>query len=322
MNKTQLLSECNPATIEHAATQLINGRLVAFPTETVYGLGADASNSKAVQRIYEVKGRPSDHPLIVHISSINSLELWASEIPEYATKLACDYWPGPMTLVLPRTSQAGDFITGHQDSVALRIPDNPVALALLMSFELKGGFGIAAPSANRFGQVSPTSAQDVLAELGDYLEFGDLILQGVNCDIGIESTIIDCTKAAPRILRPGAVTKIKIQESTGLEELLVPDPSPRVSGLLEKHYAPWAKVILDKVPKKGQGFIALSENLTPEGVLRIAAPASVEEFAQVLYSSLRKADELKLSEVVVIVPVGQNLERAIKDRLMKAAQGR
>jgi L-threonylcarbamoyladenylate synthase len=322
MNDSQFLSQCTADAIDSAASKLIAGHLVAFPTETVYGLGADASNEEAVRRIYEVKGRPVDHPLIVHISSMNLLDVWASDIPEYAIKLARDYWPGPMTLVLKRTSKARDFITGGQDSVAIRVPNNLIALSLVQAFESKGGKGIAAPSANRFGHVSATSPGDVLVELGDYLSPGDLILQGGKCDIGIESTIIDCTNSVPQILRPGAITNAKIRITTGLEVLNGVETKVRVSGALGKHYSPAAKVILDQVPKAGQGFLALASIETPDGVLRIAAPASVSEFAHVLYGSLRRADELKLSEVVVIVPIGDNLESGIKDRLIKAAQGR
>jgi L-threonylcarbamoyladenylate synthase len=320
MNISQFLSACTADALDKAASKLVAGHLVAFPTETVYGLGADASNSAAVRRIYEVKGRPEDHPLIVHISSMNHLDVWASSIPEYAIKLARDFWPGPMTLVLKRTSKAKDFITGSQDSVALRVPNEPVALALIKAFEKLGGKGIAAPSANRFGQVSPTSSHDVFVELGKFLGQSDLILDGGKCRVGIESTIIDCTSASPRILRPGAVTKAMIEKATGLEILIGVEFNVRVSGGLDKHYSPRAEVILDESPKAGQGFIALSKIPTPAGAIRIASPDSVEEFAHILYESLRKADELNLSQVVVIAPNGENLEIGIQDRLSKSAK--
>ena len=322
MNDSQFLSQCTAEAIDSAASKLIAGHLVAFPTETVYGLGADASNEEAVRRIYEVKGRPVDHPLIVHISSMNLLDVWASDIPEYAIKLARDYWPGPMTLVLKRTSKARDFITGGQDSVAIRVPNNPIALSLLQAFESKGGKGIAAPSANRFGQVSPTSSEDVISELASFLIEGDLILKGGKCEVGIESTIIDCTSAAPKILRPGAITKEMIETST---EVHVPNDGSsdiRVSGALDKHYAPSAKVILDQIPQFGQGFIALSNSPTPEGVIRIASPKDIVEFAQILYDSLRKADFLELKEVVVTQPIGNGLAKGVRDRLKKASRGR
>lgn len=322
MNNSQFLSKCTADVIDNAAAHLIAGHLVAFPTETVYGLGADASNEEAVRRIYEVKGRPTDHPLIVHISSVNSLHTWASDIPEYAIKLARDYWPGPMTLVLKRTSEAKNFITGGQDSVAVRVPNNSVAIALLQAFESKGGKGIAAPSANRFGQVSPTSSRDVLVELGNYLSIHDLILDGGKSAVGIESTIIDCTKDAPQILRPGAITSAMIEKSTGVEILAAIESDIRVSGSLEKHYAPIAKVILDQPPRVGQGLIAISNIATPEGVFRIAAPDTAEEFSRILYESLRKGDTLGIREVVVIQPIGYGIEIGIRDRLNKAARGR
>jgi L-threonylcarbamoyladenylate synthase len=322
MSNSQFFSECSADAIDNAAKHLIAGNLVAFPTETVYGLGADASNDAAVRRIYEVKGRPTDHPLIVHISSVNTLHQWASDIPEYAIKLARDFWPGPMTLILKRTTNAKNFITGGQDSVAVRVPNNSIAIALLQAFESKGGQGVAAPSANRFGQVSPTSAQDVFTELENFLSTNDLILEGGKCSIGIESTIIDCTNESPQILRPGAISSAMIEKSSGVEIFAGVKSDIRVSGNLEKHYAPQAKVILDEIPKAGQAFIALSDIATPEGVFRIAAPETAEEFSRILYESLRKGDTLSIKEVVVIQPIGHGIEIAIRDRLKKAAQGR
>jgi L-threonylcarbamoyladenylate synthase len=322
MNDSQFLSQCTAEAIDSAASRLKAGHLVAFPTETVYGLGADASNEEAVRRIYEVKGRPVDHPLIVHISSMNLLDVWASDIPEFAIKLARDYWPGPMTLVFKRTSEARDFITGRQDSVAIRVPNNLIALSLLQTFESKGGKGIAAPSANRFGQVSPTSSEDVISELASYLIEGDLILEGGKCNVGIESTIIDCTCATPKILRPGAITKEMVEDSTEIEVSEDGLSNIRVSGALDKHYAPNAKVILDQIPQFGQGLIALSNFPTPKGVIRIASPKDNVEFAQILYESLRKADLLELKEVVVTQPLGNGLALGVRDRLNKAAKGR
>ena len=176
---------------------MINGNLVAFPTETVYGLGADATNKDAVARIYEVKGRPLGHPLIVHISAIERLDKWARDIPEYAVKLARNFWPGPMTLILRRTNLAKDFITGGQDCVGIRVPSHTVSLKLIREFESQGGFGVAAPSANRFGAVSPTTAIAVEEELAKFLSENDQILDGGNCMVGIESTILDCTRSKP-----------------------------------------------------------------------------------------------------------------------------
>jgi len=310
----------------NAAGILINGGLVAFPTETVYGLGADACNEMAVASIYSVKGRPADHPLIVHVPSLDSLGEWAADVPAYAIVLARDYWPGPMTLVLKRSSLAGDFITGGQDTVGVRVPNHPVALGLLEAFARAGGKGVAAPSANRFGNVSPTTAQAVSDELSDYLAESDLILDGGACAVGVESTIIDCTGENPQVLRPGAVTLDLIRYSTGLEVYgsvtRGMTPKIRVSGSLESHYAPKAKVILDQISIFGQGLIAMAEIPTPDGVVRLADPKSHDEFAKLLYSALRAADEKGLSEVVIEQPQGEGIAIAIRDRLARASQGR
>jgi L-threonylcarbamoyladenylate synthase len=305
-----------------AAANLLAGGLVAFPTETVYGLGADACNAEAVARIYSVKGRPADHPLIVHIASMDGLGDWADDVPGYAISLARDFWPGPMTLVVKRSGLAGDFVTGGQDTVGVRVPNHPVALGLLEAFERAGGKGVAAPSANRFGNVSPTTAQAVDEELGDYLADGDQILDGGACDVGVESTIIDCTGDVPKILRPGAITAQMIAESTGLEVVgVVEESAIRVSGSLEAHYAPAATVVLDQSPVPGQGFIAMANVVASEGVVRLAAPTTHEEFARVLYSALRTADEQGLETVVVAQPTGDGIAVAIRDRLKRAAFG-
>jgi len=302
-----------------AARRLIAGDLVAFPTETVYGLGADASNSAAVARIYSVKGRPNDHPLIVHITSMDRMGDWASEVPEYAIALAREFWPGPMTLVLKRSELAGDFVTGGQDTVGVRVPDHVVALALLEAFEKAGGKGVAAPSANRFGHVSPTTAAAVVEELADYLSKDDLVLDGGACAVGVESTIIDCTGLIPRVLRPGAISTAMIEEVTGLNALNVDGVDEiRVSGSLENHYAPAAKVLLCEIPIAGQGFIAHKNIETPQGVIRLASPVDNEEFAQILYSALRDADARGLAEIVVTPPIGTGIAVAIRDRLKRA----
>jgi L-threonylcarbamoyladenylate synthase len=302
-----------------AAAVLISGGLVAFPTETVYGLGADACNEMAVARIYSVKGRPSDHPLIVHVPSMDLLGDWAADVPAYAIALARDYWPGPMTLVVTRSELAGDFITGGQDTVGVRVPNHPVALGLLEAFARAGGKGVAAPSANRFGNVSPTTAQAVSDELSDYLVMSDVILDGGACAVGVESTIIDCTGDVPKILRPGAITQEMIEHSTGLDGLDADGAAIRVSGSLESHYSPIAKVVLDQSPVAGQGFIAMADVASGAGVIRLAAPTTHEEFARVLYSALRAADEQGLSTVVVAQPGGNGIAIAIRDRLMRAA---
>jgi L-threonylcarbamoyladenylate synthase len=302
-----------------AAAVLLSGGLVAFPTETVYGLGADACNAGAVARIYSAKGRPADHPVIVHVPSMDALGDWADDVPEYAIALARDYWPGPMTLVLTRGELAGDFITGGQDTVGVRVPNHPVALGLLEAFARAGGRGVAAPSANRFGNVSPTTANAVSDELSDYLADGDLILDGGACEVGVESTIIDCTGDVPKILRPGAVTEEMIEHSTGLDVVDADGVAIRVSGSLESHYSPIAKVVLDQSPIAGEGFIAMADVASAAGVVRLAAPTTHNEFARVLYSALRAADEQGLKTVVVAQPGGNGIAIAIRDRLRRAA---
>jgi len=334
--------------VDLAALALKNGALVAFPTETVYGLGGDATNPASVARIYEVKGRPADHPLIVHISSLAYLNQWASEIPTYAISLADKLWPGPMTLILKRSNLAKDFVTGGQDTVGIRIPNNVDALSLIDSFHKIGGLGIAAPSANRFGQISPTTARAVKEELGDYLSSLDLILDGGQSTVGLESTIIDCTGDIPKILRPGAITVSMIENVTQLKTVVnsvfaetqnestiesrnhwesnstmgLETSAIRVSGSLESHYAPKARVILDQEPRAGCGFIALEDVETPKDVIRLASPKSIEDFARCLYSALRDGDKQNLSAIYIIQPVGHGLEVAIRDRLGRAARGR
>jgi L-threonylcarbamoyladenylate synthase len=323
MSNSPFLSNCTADTIRAAAAALWAGHLVAFPTETVYGLGADARNPEAVKRIYEVKGRPSDHPLIVHISSINQLEKWAREVPEYAIDLARAFWPGPMTLILKRTEIVRDFITGGQETVGLRVPNDPIALALIQEFERISDSAIAAPSANRFGQVSPTSSSDVYEEIGNYLADLDIVLDGSNSSIGIESTIIDCTDEGPRILRPGFVTLEDVEAHTGLRCQSPMDSNvSKFSGSFEKHYAPKCKVILNEENFEGAAFLALNTIETPQNMIRLASPLSVEEFARILYSSLRKADSTGFEVLVVSVPVGDGIAHAIGERLNKAAKGR
>jgi len=320
-----LLSVCTVDTLADAAKALKAGALVAFPTETVYGLGADAQNAEVVARIYSVKGRPADHPLIVHIDSIDRMGDWSSDIPEYAIKLARDYWPGPMTLVLKRSDIAKDFITGGQETVGLRVPAHPLALGLLGAFVKEGGLGIAAPSANRFGAVSPTTADAVQEELEQYMAETDLILDGGPSLVGVESTIIDCTGEAPRILRLGAITQEMIEETTGLAVVEAVSgstsetPEIRVSGSLESHYSPKAKVILDVVAEAGDGLIAPDQIPTPHGVIRLMAPSTIEQYARELYRALRLADQKGLEVVVVLQPGGDGLAAAIRDRLQRAA---
>lgn len=311
---------CTQDVINLASGALKNGRLVAFPTETVYGLGADASNEEAVRRIYSVKGRPSNHPLIIHILSINQINNWAVDVPEYAFKLAKKFWPGPMTLVVKKSDFTKEFVTGGQKTVALRVPSHPIAQAILTKCIDLGVFGIAAPSANKYGAVSPTTADSVVEEIGENLDLGDFILDGGQCSIGIESTIVDCSGAIPTILRSGSVTSEEVIKVTNIQSNFSPEKTNiRVPGLLNSHYSPKAKIILDRLPLPGEGFIALGSIPTPPGAIRLAAPESIQQYGIELYSALRMCDRLKLDSVSIVLPASGGLGKAIIDRIIKAS---
>jgi L-threonylcarbamoyladenylate synthase len=312
--------DCSTKSIAIAAKRLLDGHLVAFPTETVYGLGADANNEAAVRQIYTVKSRPSDHPLIVHISSAECIDYWAVDLPKYAVDLAKNFWPGPMTLIVKKNSQANTLITGGQNNIGLRVPSNTCAQELLLAFENMGGKGVVAPSANQFGSVSPTHSQDVEDDLGKLLSKNDLILNGGTCTLGIESTIIDCLTSKPRILRPGFVTKSMVENIIGIEieENNLPN-SVRHSGNHLKHYSPKTPVYLNSITLDGDGLIAMSEVDTPQNVVRLSSPKNFEEFASQLYSSFRKADQLKLKRIVVILSEHNEIADAIRDRVIKAS---
>lgn len=312
-----------------AAVRLRDGGLVAVPTETVYGLAARADDPHAVARIYAAKGRPADHPLIVHVANALALHSWASSIPEYAHRLAAAFWPGPMTLVVARSDRAGDFITGGQDSVAVRVSSHPLmddTLRALISLTSDPAIGIAAPSANRFGRVSPTSARHVLEEFVGVIGDDDLILDGGESAVGVESTIIDCTDEIPRLLRAGAITFSDIERVTGLTPGLT---SPvRASGTLESHYAPTAEVVItdaaglrDTHPTDEAriGVLALESIPTPVGMVRLSAPESNDDYAHVLYAALREADALQLTTVLAVLPDDSGLGAAVIDRLRRAA---
>ncbi len=314
-----IISQCSLSVLRQSAEKLRAGDLVAFPTETVYGIGADAENKDAVARMYQVKNRPTGHPVIIHIAELNDVDYWAKEVPEYAINLMRDFWPGPMTLLLKRREVAGDFLTGAQEIVGLRIPANSLALGLLNEFKAVGGKGIAAPSANRYGAVSPTTAEAVSQELSEFLSPNDQILDGGPCLVGVESTIIDCSGQNPKILRPGAISAEMIEESTGIVLEEVGETKIRVSGSDKQHYAPKAKVIVDGQSQSGEGLIAMSDVATPEGVIRLAEPKSIEEYARVLYSALRMSDTQNLQIVRIIPPVGPGLAVAIRDRINRAA---
>lgn len=313
-----------------AADLLRAGELVAFPTETVYGLGADASNPAAVAKIFATKGRPADHPLIVHIPDATHLERWARDIPQEARVLAEKFWPGALTLILKRQPGVPDAVTGGQDTVGLRVPDHPVALALLQAFD----GGIAAPSANRFGKISPTTARHVQDDLGDAVP---LVLDGGPCQVGIESTIIDLTGKRAVILRPGMVSAIEIGKVLGRVPLSPDDPlappAVRASGTLEAHYAPRTPLVLmpdDSLPIALRNAIVQKERVAVlathpapfemPGVLWRIAPADPAGFAHDLYANLRELDALGCDRLYVQKPVGQPWQ-AVLDRLKRAAAG-
>ena len=308
--------------VERAARALLDGSLIGLPTETVYGLAADAENENSVRRIYQVKGRPLNHPIIVHIGKIDYLENWAIQIPNYARKLATRFWPGPLTLILKRSNIAKDFVTGSQDSVGIRIPNHPVAQSLLREFHRLGGNGLVAPSANKYEAVSPTDAESVLEELGATLDSSkDFVIDGGVSEVGIESTIVNCMNNKPIILRQGAITKVNVESCLqAVVETNTSETGIRFSGNSSRHYAPNTKIVLNDIPYEGDGFLALSSITTPPGCIRLASPNSSIEFAKVLYSTFRRADQLGLKRLNVIPPRGDGIELAILERLEKASR--
>lgn len=317
----KLISNPTPNDLKKAAVALTQGNLVIFPTETVYGLGADASNLQAINRIYQIKNRPITSPLIIHISSLQNLFYWASEVPNYAYSLAETFWPGPMTLILKRGTGVSDQITGGQSSVGIRVPSNKVAQNLLFEFENMGGLGIAAPSANKHGEVSATTSDSVQRVFRNQGLAGDLILNGGTCEYGIESTIINCLYESPSILRPGVLTPELIEVYTGIvctstkksNDLITP-------GMSFKHYAPRTKIFINQRPESGDGLIAVSSFPTPPGVVRISSPNNLFEYAKTLYQSFEKADLLNVKRLCVYLPDNDSgISLAIKDRVFKAA---
>lgn len=318
--------------VARAAELLRQGRLVAFPTETVYGLGADASNADAVAGIFKAKGRPATHPLIVHIGDVASLYDWADTVPEAALKLAERFWPGPLAIILPKKPEVPLAVTGGQDTVGLRMPNHPVALALLKSF----GGGIAAPSANRFCRISPTQAIHVSEELGDAV---DMILDGGPCQVGVESTIVDLSGNQPRLLRPGHITREEI-EAVLQTELLLPSnkaPEPETSdevrapGMMAVHYAPTTPAILcptEQLPERLRQLTALGKKIgllscrqdiaETEQVRVVRLPDNAADYAQNLYAALRQLDSMQLDLILAEQPPQTESWRAINDRLGKA----
>ena len=300
--------------VRTAAAALSAGGVVGLPTETVYGLAAVALDASAVRRVFTIKGRPLDHPVIVHVPGPESLGGWGIDVPAYAQRLANSLWPGPLTLVVPAADSVPRYLTGGQDTVGLRCPAHPVALAVI-----DAAGPVAAPSANRFGQVSPVTASDVLADIGDRLESQDVILDGGACPVGVESTILDCTGDAPRVLRWGAVEVTEIEAAGGVS-VAGGVSGVRAPGGLASHYAPRAAVHLVGEPTPGSGLLAPAEIATPVGVTRLASPESPREFAAVLYRALRDADAIGLDDLWVFAPDdGSALSMAIRDRVGRAA---
>ncbi len=318
--------------IDEAVALLRAGGLVAFPTETVYGLGADAGNPAAVARIFAAKGRPADHPLIVHLAGADLLDAWAREVPEAARRLAAAFWPGPLTLILKRAARVPDAVTGGQDTVGLRVPNQPLALELLKRFAGAEGNGIAAPSANRFGRISPTTAEHVRAEFGDAVP---MILDGGPCTVGIESTIVDLSRGAPVILRPGAITAADIARVLGGEPAAAGRAdAPRVSGSLAAHYAPRTPMRLvagedleaavRELLADGRRIVVLARRAAPPPDARLhwrEMAADAAGWARDLYAALREGDAAGADAILVEAPPPGPEWVAVADRLRRAAFG-
>lgn len=335
----------DPGTAERVAGAWLAGGLVGLPTETVYGLAADAQSPEAVARVYAAKGRPADHPVIVHVQGAAALDGWSDDVGDVARTLADAMWPGPLTLVVRRAARAVDQLTGGQPTIALRCPAHPVALACIQALARASGDparGVAAPSANRFGRVSPTTAEDVVAELAAHLDPGrDLVVDGGRCGVGVESTIVDATLARPRILRTGAITEADLAAVLGVHDRSTAGPAPgaadvRAPGTLASHYAPAAVVSAveaEELPvlvaglaargstTGGVGLLAPAGIATPNGWARLAGPTDTAQYAHVLYGSLRRADRLGLARVVAVLPDPESgpLAAAVRDRLARAA---
>ena len=323
-----MIVSATPENIALAARRLREGGLVAFPTETVYGLGADARNVEAVQRIFAIKGRPAQHPVIVHIEGISVLPRWARDIPSAAHALGAAFWPGPLTLILRRAAGVSDIVTGGQDSVGVRVPGHPIARALLAKFAERGGDGIAAPSANRFGRISATRAEHVVEEFADEIA---LILDDGATRHGIESTIVDLTGDEPAILRPGAITAEQIERSLGTKLRAASTASPRASGTLDSHYSPST---ITRVMFQSELLSALGRVNTTLKIAVLAhsiakpasfdgpwidAPADSAAYAHDLYANLRALDASDADEIWVEAPPDGSEWIAIDDRLRRAA---
>lgn len=313
--------------IERAVEVLRGGGLVAFPTETVYGLGADASNPEAVRKIYAAKGRPRNHPLIVHLSDATRIGMWAAAMPEAGERLAQRFWPGPLTLIVKRAPGVSDLVTGGQDTIALRVPAHAVAQALLTAF----GGGIAAPSANRYGRVSATTAEHVRDEFGSAVDY---VVDGGPSEVGIESTIVDVSGTRPALLRPGSITAQEIEDVLEAPLALAGIESPRAPGTLAKHYAPRTALMLmeadlllelaGSMTRQGHKVAVLARSaLQPlvSGLTWIAAPPDPAGFAHDLYANLRMLDRAGCAAILVERPPLEPAWAAVQDRLMRAAAG-
>jgi L-threonylcarbamoyladenylate synthase len=313
------------ADLARAVETLRRGGLVAFPTETVYGLGADADNAAALARLYAVKGRPGEHPVIVHVGAPAQLADWAADVPVAARHLGDALWPGPLTLVVRRAARVLDGVTGGGDTVGVRVPDQPVALALLRAF----GGGIAAPSANRFGHVSPTTAGDVRADLGDDVE---VVLDDGPCPVGVESTIVDCTGDELVILRPGGVTRERVEEVSGRAVGVRGDGLTRAPGTLKSHYAPEATVLVvdrDELARRATALLAAGRRVAvlapgpvlalPTDVVVLDGPADSDDYARILYARLREVDRRGVDVLLAVLPPDAGVGVAVGDRLRRAA---
>jgi len=328
-----IISGSNPVHVQQAVEALCAGELLGLPTETVYGLAADASNQTAVAKIFKAKGRPSNHPLIVHVASAGSVHQFASSVPDFAQKLMSQFWPGPLTLILPRREEMAAAAAGGQNSVGLRCPSHPLALEVLKACAAKGVWGVAAPSANLFGRVSPTSAAHVQTEFGAEL----LILDGGECEVGIESTIVDCTRGVPVLLRPGQISRTQIEQGCGLK-LVSPEAlhtqAPRASGTLESHYAPTAKVRLMSSAEWQKALLALgphTQNLAlwsvqkpshesmGAGLIWRAMPSNATQAAHDLFSVLRNFDARGVRTIWIETPPETPEWEGVRDRLNRAA---
>jgi L-threonylcarbamoyladenylate synthase len=305
--------------VRRAAEILQRGGLVAFPTETVYGLGGDASSKDAVSRLYAVKRRPLDHPVIVHFADSSLAFCWAREVPQAAIKLAATFWPGPLTLILKKSAKAGDFVTGGQDTVGLRVPAHPVARELLRAF----GGGVAAPSANRFGQVSPTTAAHVRADLGEDVE---LVLDGGPSEVGIESTIVDLSAGEPALLRPGRISAAELEAVLGASVLAKQADAPRHSGGLERHYAPRTPARLvptheldQEIARLGAKVAVLAFSRPDERVdCWLRMPREPQAYAQKLYAALRELDSAQCEMILIEAPPEAPAWAGVRDRLERA----